>query len=105
MGKTKKQTTQRPINNATAEMATGIRRDDRKVELSEGFQTAEFMLEHGLIDMIVHRKDLRSEIVRLIDYYRKWEDRRSQTELIARISDLTAEIVETAKKKGLECAR
>jgi len=39
-----------------------------KVELPEGFQTAEFMLEHGFVDMIVHRKDLRSEIARLIDY-------------------------------------
>ncbi len=39
-----------------------------KVELPEGFQTAEFMLEHGFVDMIVNRKDLRSEIARLIDY-------------------------------------
>jgi len=29
------------------------------------------MLEHGFVDMIVHRKDLRSEIARLIDYCRK----------------------------------
>jgi len=42
-----------------------------KVELPEGFQTAEFMLEHGFVDMIVHRKDLRSEIARLIDYTQK----------------------------------
>jgi acetyl-CoA carboxylase carboxyl transferase subunit beta len=42
-----------------------------KVELPEGFQTAEFMLEHGFVDMIVHRKDLRSEIARLIDYCHK----------------------------------
>ena len=42
-----------------------------KVELPEGFQTAEFMLEHGFIDMIVHRKDLRSEIARIIDYCQK----------------------------------
>ena len=42
-----------------------------KVELPEGFQTAEFMLEHGFVEMIVHRKDLRSEIARLIDYCRK----------------------------------
>jgi len=42
-----------------------------KVELPKGFQTAEFMLEHGFIDMIVHRKDLRSEIARLIDYCKK----------------------------------
>jgi acetyl-CoA carboxylase carboxyl transferase subunit beta len=42
-----------------------------KVELPDGFQTAEFMLEHGFVDMIVHRNDLRSEIARLIDYCRK----------------------------------
>lgn len=42
-----------------------------KVELPEGFQTAEFLLEHGFVDMIVHRKDLRSEIARLIDYCKK----------------------------------
>ena len=42
-----------------------------KVELPEGFQTSEFMLEHGFVDMIVHRKDLRSEIARLIDYCHK----------------------------------
>ncbi len=42
-----------------------------KVELPKGFQTAEFMLEHGFVDMIVHRKNLRSEIARLIDYCKK----------------------------------
>jgi len=42
-----------------------------KVELPEGFQTAEFMLKHGFVDMIVHRRDLRSEIARLIDYCQK----------------------------------
>jgi acetyl-CoA carboxylase carboxyl transferase subunit beta len=42
-----------------------------KVELPEGFQSAEFMLEHGFVDMIVHRRDLRSEIARLIDYCKK----------------------------------
>jgi len=42
-----------------------------KVELPEGFQTAEFMLEHGFVDMIVDRKDLRREIARLIDYCQK----------------------------------
>ena len=39
-----------------------------KIELPEGFQSSEFLQEHGFIDMIVHRKDLRSEIGRLIDY-------------------------------------
>ena len=39
-----------------------------KAELPEGFQTAEFMLEHGFIDRIVERKNLRNEIARIIDY-------------------------------------
>jgi acetyl-CoA carboxylase carboxyl transferase subunit beta len=38
------------------------------VELPEGFQTAEFMLEHGLIDRIIPRKDLRRELGLLLDY-------------------------------------
>jgi len=42
-----------------------------KVKLPEGFQTAEFMLEHGFVDMIVHRSDMRSEIARLFDYCQK----------------------------------
>lgn len=39
-----------------------------KSKLPEGFQSAEFMLEHGFIDRIVHRHNLRTEIARLIDY-------------------------------------
>jgi acetyl-CoA carboxylase carboxyl transferase subunit beta len=39
-----------------------------KVELPEGFQRSEFLQEHGFVDFVVHRKDLRSEIARLIDY-------------------------------------
>ena len=39
--------------------------------MPEGFQRAEFMLEHGFVDMIVERKNLRSEIARLIDYCEK----------------------------------
>jgi acetyl-CoA carboxylase carboxyl transferase subunit beta len=39
-----------------------------KAELPDGFQTAEFLLEKGFVDMIVPRHELRSEIARLIDY-------------------------------------
>ncbi|MBC8106539.1 MAG: acetyl-CoA carboxylase carboxyltransferase subunit beta [Anaerolineae bacterium] len=39
-----------------------------RVELPEGFQRSEFLQEHGFIDFVVHRKDLRSEIARLVDY-------------------------------------
>lgn len=37
-------------------------------DLPEGFQTSEFLVEAGFVDRIVHRKDLRSEIGRVIDY-------------------------------------
>ena len=39
-----------------------------RVELPKGFQTSEFLLEHGFIDRIVPRKDLKSEIARAIDF-------------------------------------
>jgi acetyl-CoA carboxylase carboxyl transferase subunit beta len=39
-----------------------------KVELPEGFQRSEFLEEHGFVDFVVHRKDLRSEIARLVDF-------------------------------------
>jgi acetyl-CoA carboxylase carboxyl transferase subunit beta len=38
-----------------------------KQELPEGFQRSEFMMKHGFIDRIVHRKDLRSELARISD--------------------------------------
>ena len=37
-------------------------------ELPAGFQRAEFLLDYGFIDRIVPRKELRSELARLIDY-------------------------------------
>jgi acetyl-CoA carboxylase carboxyl transferase subunit beta len=39
-----------------------------RIELPKGFQTSEFLLEHGYIDRIVSRADLKSEIARVIDY-------------------------------------
>lgn len=39
-----------------------------RIELPEGFQSSEFLLEHGYVDRIVPRSDLKSEIARSIDY-------------------------------------
>jgi acetyl-CoA carboxylase carboxyl transferase subunit beta len=36
-------------------------------KLPEGFQRAEYLLEHGMIDRVVHRRQLRDELLRLID--------------------------------------
>ena len=37
-------------------------------DLPEGFQRAEFLQEHGLIDMVVPRKELRDRMISLLDY-------------------------------------
>ena len=37
-------------------------------KLPEGFQRAEYLLEHGMLDMVVPRRDLRATIARTIDY-------------------------------------
>lgn len=42
-----------------------------RIELPEGFQTSEFLLEHGYVDRIVSRGKLKSEIARTIDYVGK----------------------------------
>ncbi len=39
-------------------------------KLPEGFQTAEFLLEHGFIDKIVERKDLKNMLYQLILYHK-----------------------------------
>ena len=39
-----------------------------RLELPKGFQTSEFLLEHGFVDRIVPRTRLKSEIARAIDY-------------------------------------
>ena len=36
--------------------------------LPEGFQRAEYLLEHGMIDMVTHRHDLRGVLSQLIGY-------------------------------------
>jgi acetyl-CoA carboxylase carboxyl transferase subunit beta len=35
-------------------------------DLPEGFQTAEFLLDHGMLDDVVHRRDLKSTVERLL---------------------------------------
>jgi acetyl-CoA carboxylase carboxyl transferase subunit beta len=38
-------------------------------QLPEGFQRSEFLLEHGMIDMIVARKDLKMTLGRTLDWF------------------------------------
>jgi len=38
-------------------------------KLPVGFQRSEFLLDHGLIDMIVHRKSMKNSLRQLLDYF------------------------------------
>ena len=42
-------------------------KDTTGKDLPDGFQTSEFLLEHGFLDFIVHRKDLKNKINLYID--------------------------------------
>jgi acetyl-CoA carboxylase carboxyl transferase subunit beta len=39
-------------------------------ELPEGFQTSEFVLEHGFLDMIVSRKDLKAKLAHIVRLFK-----------------------------------
>ncbi|HAT10404.1 MAG TPA: acetyl-CoA carboxylase carboxyl transferase subunit beta [Planctomycetes bacterium] len=41
-----------------------------KQELPEGFQTSEFVLKHGQVDLIVARQDMKNELARILRYLR-----------------------------------
>ena len=42
-------------------------RDTTGKELPEGFQTSEFLLEHGFLDFIVQRKNLKTKVNNYLD--------------------------------------
>ena len=39
-------------------------------KLPEGFQRAEYLLDHGMVDMVVHRRELRDMLIRIITLLR-----------------------------------
>ena len=38
-------------------------------KLPEGFQTSEFLLEHGLIDMVVDRREMKNKLSNILSYF------------------------------------
>ena len=42
-----------------------------KEQLPEDFQTAEYLLEHGMIDMVVHRKELNQSLSKVLSFVKK----------------------------------
>jgi acetyl-CoA carboxylase carboxyl transferase subunit beta len=51
-------------------------KDTTQAELPPGFQTAEFLMEHGLIDAIIHRKEMKQALATYLDFLS--EGRRSR---------------------------
>ena len=43
-------------------------KDTTQAELPPGFQTAEFLLDHGLIDAIVPRKEMKQRLIEYLSY-------------------------------------
>jgi acetyl-CoA carboxylase carboxyl transferase subunit beta len=44
-------------------------KDTTQAELPPGFQTAEFLLDHGLIDAIVSRKEMKAQLIAYLDFF------------------------------------
>ena len=42
-----------------------------KETIPDNFQTADYLLEHGMIDMVVHRKDLKNKIYKILKFIEK----------------------------------
>ena len=47
--------------------------DTIREKLPDGFQRAEYLKEHGMVDMVTHRHDLRATLAQIIDYLRPAE--------------------------------
>jgi acetyl-CoA carboxylase carboxyl transferase subunit beta len=41
-------------------------------KLPQGFQHSDFLLQHGMLDAIVSRKDLRANLIRALDFLGAW---------------------------------
>jgi acetyl-CoA carboxylase carboxyl transferase subunit beta len=42
-----------------------------KQKLPDSFQTAEFVMEHGFMDLVVNRKDLKDTLYKILSYYNR----------------------------------
>ena len=54
-------------------------KDTTKADLPEGFQTSEFLCDHGLIDAIIPRKDLKDSLSHYLDFLMSGVKSKSKT--------------------------
>ncbi len=50
---------------------TRVIQETIREKLPEGFQRSEYLLEHGMVDMVVHRRELRDRLIRIISLLRR----------------------------------
>jgi acetyl-CoA carboxylase carboxyl transferase subunit beta len=58
-----------------------------KQKLPDGFQLSDFQLDHGMVDMVVARKELRPTLARLLHFFTGTETASGRTTLAATASD------------------
>ncbi len=61
-------------------------------QLPPGFQRSEFLLEHGMVDMVVHRKDLKRTVERSLRWFERGREANRRT---GTVGDVELEIPHT----------
>ena len=57
-------------------------------QLPPGFQRSEFLLEHGMVDLVVARKDLKSTLARSLRWFERGREPERRTGLVGELTDL-----------------
>ncbi|GGE21599.1 acetyl-coenzyme A carboxylase carboxyl transferase subunit beta [Aureimonas endophytica] len=66
-------------------------------KLPEGFQRAEYLMEHGMVDMVVHRHELKSTIARLLKIMMKQPAVAAQPAAASAVEAHTAALADAAE--------
>ncbi|HEU0036865.1 MAG TPA: acetyl-CoA carboxylase, carboxyltransferase subunit beta [Kofleriaceae bacterium] len=59
-------------------------------QLPPGFQRSEFLLEHGMVDMVVQRKDMKPTLERTLRWFERGRDPERRTGMVGDIVDIPA---------------
>jgi acetyl-CoA carboxylase carboxyl transferase subunit beta len=57
-------------------------------QLPPGFQRSEFLLEHGMVDLVVPRKDLKSTLARTLRWFERGSEPERRTGMVGDIVDI-----------------
>jgi len=71
-------------------------------KLPEGFQRSEFLLEHGMVDMVVHRHELRETLSRLSHILTKTPTASDEISNVTLLSDVTAKATVDAEQPAVK---